>query len=107
MASADNPVITPHSYEEAFVPPRISYCMFTDEHVPIVNNLFSMFFNNHLDAILNKVILFYNFAESTFYEILCKLVYIPLHYQRMEKWSTRSNALPMFGFSVFNHNGLN
>lgn len=68
MASADNPVITPHFYEEAFVPPRISYCMF----VQIVNNLFSMFFNNHLDAILNKVILFYNFAESAFYEILCK-----------------------------------
>ena len=70
MASADNPVITPHSYEEAFVPPRISYCMFIDKHVQIVNNLFSMFFNNHLDAILNKVILFYNFAESTFCEII-------------------------------------
>ena len=39
MASADNPVITPHSYEEAFVPPRISYCMFIDKHVQIVNNL--------------------------------------------------------------------
>ena len=72
VASADNPVITPHSYEEAFVPPRISYCMFIDGHIQSVNNLISMFFNNYLDAILNKVILFYNFAESTFCEILCK-----------------------------------